>query len=197
MLFTSESGGIDPTPEEIARMEAAEAARTSICEYPGEKLQEMMLNSGVTSYYQEAIYVAHIVRRNIRQKNIIPSVVEHKGIGLASRCLISLGFFEAYMQHLTDRHGYPKPDFYVEAGKKAFFDADKKDVSEHFESWTEFLHETFEAKPVIKGVESAVAYEKIRYHKVFPGHSTFRGHGMLSRGYDLGSLEENPEVSNN
>jgi len=195
MLLTTEGGGLEGSSYEFkaAKKEAGQV----VANYPEERVIAIMSESGIGDF-SEASYVAHSVLVHLRNaRDIIPAVTRHRGFDLASRCLVSLGFFLGYMQHLTDNHGYPSPEFYTNAGKQAFVEEGRRDVSEHFEGWTGYMHYRFEVKheKSEKGLVTPVVYEKVKYHKTFPVSGTWKREGELKSRYELGHLADNsPET---
>lgn len=188
MLFTSEGGG-----DCGERRDKEEV----VANYADERLIALMCGSGIGDF-EESSWVAHAVRSNLRNtKDIIPSVVRHKGFELASRCLVSIGFFKGYMKHLTNNHGYPAPEFYIGVGKTTLIQEGRRDISEHFEDWTGFFHERFRVKTEVKeGVVAPVVYEKVREHKAYPASGTWKGMGPIERNYELGDLGNRTDEEN-
>jgi len=198
MLLTTEGGDLEGSFKEFdaARKEAGQV----VANYPEERVISIMSESGIGDF-SEASYVAHSVLFHLRNaKDIIPAITGHRGFDLASRCLVSLGFFLGYMQHLTDNHGYPSPEFYTNAGKQAFVEDGRRDVSEHFESWTGYMHDRFEVKheKSKNGIAVPVVYDRVKYHKVFPNSGELKREGELKSRYELGHLADNsPEADFN
>ena len=91
----------------------------------------------------ECIYVYGVLKHNLTNKYPFPLITEHKGYDLASRCLVSLGFFYRNMEKRTRYYGTPEPEFYREVGQDTFKKLGRRDVSEHFTSWEGFFQEVF------------------------------------------------------
>jgi hypothetical protein len=137
---------------------------------PKDYILSFCANSNIGNF-REAEEVVDIIFHHLRNtKDIIPAVTEHQGLQLANRGLVSLSFFRDYMLHLHNRYGYPKPDFYIEKSKIEYEGAGKDYLSMHFESWIDFLQETF--KPKLKklkdrGIMAGLVYKTSKFHKSY------------------------------
>ena len=160
-----------------------------LLDYPQERIISMMYESQIGDFV-ESSYVAKSVICTLRSTtDIIPQITKHQGFDLASRCLVSLGFFRDYMTHLTNNHGYPSPDFYVLVGKKTFIQEGRKDISLHFESWMSFLHESFSKEVAKNFLISPSSTENQKHNVTFQDHRQWKAPGFLERGYNLGNFD--------
>jgi hypothetical protein len=115
-----------------------------IWRYPKEQVLALAAQARFASL-DEAFCVGMIINRYMREaKDILPMITRHFGWELASRCLISLGFFREYMENRTRRYNAPSPDFYKERGKDAFRHEGWASIANHFEKWEGFLSDQFE-----------------------------------------------------
>lgn len=170
--------------------ELSDKNKEIIINYPRERLQSIMMEATFTSDTNEACYIANMVLYHIREKDIVPKVTEHSGLPLASRCLVSLGFFRAHMEFLTKHRGYPSPNFYLEVGRDTFISEGKRDVGNHIKNWTDFLDKRFESKIEKKGgIEVPIFYETTSFHKAYDDPRTWKGEGFLKRGYEFDSKD--------
>ncbi len=165
-------------------------------EYPEGQLQGVLFESHIGSYC-EVKYVSNMIISHLRNtKDIIPTVTEHYGLGLASRCFVSLGFFKGYLNHLTKNHGYPNPEFYFRVGQTEFVKAGKVELAEHFQPWLGFLQERFKPKDCDKDkLIPGIIYETIKEHKTYPDRRQWKAPGYLVRGYELGDLKKKDELN--
>ncbi len=108
-----------------------------------EQLMVLLSQASFANNGTECVYVAKIVRRFLMVDEPLPRVAEHQGYDLASRCLVSLGFFPKAIEKRWERYGAPKPEFYREVGKTTFHEIGRADVSENFEKWERFMQEMF------------------------------------------------------
>lgn len=92
---------------------------------------------------EEPVKVGAIIFWGLRQQEILPKVTEFSGLGLGSRCLISLSMFEESLRHLHKFHAAPSPSFYRDIGKATLQTESFEEVSHNFDRWTEFIHERF------------------------------------------------------
>ena len=114
-----------------------------IWRYPKEQVLAMAAQARFAQI-DEAFCVGAIINRYMREtKDILPMVTQHYGWELASRCLISLGFFGAYMEQRTRRYNAPSPNFYKARGKEAFRSEGWDSIAKNFEKWLELLAEQF------------------------------------------------------
>ena len=91
----------------------------------------------------ECVYVAGILKYLLPQKKILPYSIDYMGYELASRCLVSLGFFLDAMAKRTKYSGAPEPKYYREIGKQTFDKIGRTDVADNFENWEIFLRDNF------------------------------------------------------
>ncbi len=163
-----------------------------IINYPQERFISLMCESQIGDF-EESGWVAHAVLKNLKNSSdLIPSVAFHSGFDLASKCLVCLGFFPEYMKHLTDKHGYPSPEFYASVGKNIFIQEGRKDISTHFENWTGFFHERFKVElKKQEGIITPIVYERVREHTVYSDHRQWKHPGQLQSRYKLGDLCKN------
>lgn len=118
-----------------------------IWRYPKEQILALAIQANFAGL-DEAFCVGAIVNKYMNEvKDILPMITRHGGWELASRCLISLGFFRAYMERRTRRYNAPSPRFYQERGKAAFRNEGWPNIADHFEKWEQFLAEQFNLFP--------------------------------------------------
>jgi len=87
-------------------------------------LTQLMLLTSLADFSscpQECYDVAEIIIWGIKEKDILPSIVNHRGKDLAYRCLLSLGFHRKALVKKWDRYGAPSPDFYRKIGISTFW----------------------------------------------------------------------------
>ena len=116
-------------------------ANKEILGHPNEQLMALLSLAGFANSEEECVYVYGVVKSHISNPDPFPLVSKHKGYDLASRCLVSLGFFEQQMEKRTIRYQAPKPEFYRNVGAKTFQTIGRNDVSEHFQYWEYFFKE--------------------------------------------------------
>lgn len=92
---------------------------------------------------KEPVEVAAMILYVLNQHDFLPKVTEQHGKELASKCFISLSFFRPALEHLTNRHGAPSPNYYAQVGKLILKKEKMLNVAEHFDRWTLFLAERF------------------------------------------------------
>src|SRR3989344_8296338 len=87
----------DTVRNKIIRQVATEIARTReiLISRPYEQILALMMNADSASE-DEHVFVAGSLRRYMQEPNPLPMVTKHKSLDLASRCLVSLGFFREY-----------------------------------------------------------------------------------------------------
>lgn len=111
--------------------------------YPYEQIMAITLQAKF-AVDEEAITVAGFIKTHMRNpKNLFPRVSEYEGLALASRCLISLGFFREHMEKMTRTRAAPPPSFYEESGIYPFFKCGYEKLSNNFCNWEEFLQNEF------------------------------------------------------
>jgi hypothetical protein len=144
--------------------------------YPRDQLLNMLFEAGIGKD-EEVYYVSNIILSHLRNtSDILPLVTEHQGLNLASRSLVSLGFFPAYLEHLNRFHGFPKPGFYFEVCKSEFFKAGKIDLSLHLRDWIYYFNNRF-------------SFQQENKHLILESEEKVKT-GMLSRGYSFGDLKK-------
>lgn len=92
---------------------------------------------------KEPVEVAAMIFYVLNQHDFLPKVTEQQGKELASKCFVSVSLFRPALEHLTNRHGAPSPDYYAQVGKLILKKEKMLNVSEHFDKWTSFLCERF------------------------------------------------------
>ena len=92
---------------------------------------------------EECVFVASVFFHLMRASDVLPMAMEHHGLELANRCLVSLSLFYDAMEKRWQRHGSPAPDFYRKAGKRAFAAEEKRAIADHFEKWEAYCGEVF------------------------------------------------------
>ena len=165
-----------------------------IIQNPEEELTLMMLNAGIGDTL-ESLYVANTISDHFRNtKDIIPMITEHRGLALASRCLVSVGFFRDRLNHLTNFRGNPSPGFYSRVGVSEYIRADKPELAEHFYEWTDFMYETFKKKcgefenDEKNLVQPATAYSTSVFHKAYQDQRAWKAPGKLENEHILTNL---------
>ncbi len=114
-----------------------------IWRYPKEQVLALAVQAKFAAL-EEAFCVGSIINTYMREvTDILPMITRHCGWELASRCLISLGFFKDFMERRTRRYNAPSPGFYKEKGKEAFRNEGWPVIADHFEKWEDFLAEQF------------------------------------------------------
>lgn len=114
-----------------------------IWRYPKEQVLALAAQAKFAEI-DEAFCVGAIINKYMREtKDILPMITQHYGWELASRCLISLGFFWAYMEQRTRRFNAPSPNFYKARGREAFRNEGWESIATHFDKWLEFLADQF------------------------------------------------------
>lgn len=109
---------------------------------PFDQLKMVMSASDFADSDDECVDVARLVYRLINKVDVFPLVSCHKGIDLASRCLVSLSLFRRAMMERSRRRAYPSPEFYRNVGIGALLEIDMRSVSSHFDNWSGFVGET-------------------------------------------------------
>ena len=125
-------------------------------------LGKMLLSRGITLYdpfdqlllltsqapfateEEECVLIAKFIYRFIHTKQdetVLPMVTQHRGVDLASRCLISLAMFYKNLEFRHQRYGSPSPTYYRHAGIWNFETSDLEALAAHFRSWELFLNE--------------------------------------------------------
>jgi hypothetical protein len=114
-----------------------------IWRYPREQVLALAAQATFAGM-DEAFCVGAIINKHMREtQDLLPMVTQHHGWELASRCLVSLGFFEPYMQRRSERYNAPSPDFYRARGKEAFRNEGWDSIARNFDQWIAFLSDTF------------------------------------------------------
>jgi hypothetical protein len=114
-----------------------------IWSYPNEQIIAIAMKARFACI-DESFRVGHIVNELMGEtRDLLPKVTKHSGMGLATRCLVSTGFFWDYMETRTKRYGAPSPGFYMDAGRKAFYNSGWENIADNFSKWREFLAEEF------------------------------------------------------
>ncbi len=88
----------------------------------------------------ERVYVAGIFRKRLCDLDILPRITKHKGVQLAEKGLVSLSFFNEYLE---SRYGKPAVRFYRGQSVSRFEGAGRFDVAQNFEAWTEYARNLF------------------------------------------------------
>lgn len=91
----------------------------------------------------ESNKVALIIFSCMKLHNPLPCLIDHHGIELAERSLVSLSFFYKKLEHRWRHKGSPSPETYRNLAKHIFAQHNNEDISEHFEMWESFLSERF------------------------------------------------------
>ncbi|MBI2632033.1 hypothetical protein HYW75_03450 [Candidatus Pacearchaeota archaeon] len=107
----------------ILRQAAIELGDYAGClwKYPYEQIMAITLQAKFADD-EEAITVTGFIKTHMRNpKNLFPKVCEYEGLALASRCLISLGFFKEHMEKMTRIRALPPPSFYDRSWNILFF----------------------------------------------------------------------------
>lgn len=91
----------------------------------------------------ECFYIYGVIKKHFDNPDPFPRISEHSGYELASRCLVSLGFFEKKMELRRNIHASPSPDFYRRIGAQTFYNLGEHDISDHFIYWESFFKERF------------------------------------------------------
>ena len=89
----------------------------------------------------ECVEVARMIYRLIGKKDIFPLISIHRGLELASRCLVCIGLFKKSMVERTKRKSYPTYEFYRRVGIKTLDSIEMEEISNHFDNWTLFIGE--------------------------------------------------------
>lgn len=74
-----------------------------------------------------------------KPKDMIPSLMDDKGLVFSSKCLIALSFRPQKLEHNWKHRGAPSPDFYRQLSKTIYKLYDQTDISAHHEKWEAFL----------------------------------------------------------
>lgn len=159
--------------------------QTLIEKHTKEYLLFLMFDAKIGDDY-EAHYVYDVVWNNLSNNEyIIPQLVKHQGKELADRGLISIGFFREYLSHLTNQHGYPSKEFFAKKCKEEYFSVGQKDLSNHFDDWTDYLHEKFKPKADdTSKLKAASVYDRLLFHKCYPDQRQWKMPGFLKKGMD-------------
>ena len=151
-------------------------------ENPKSQLISMMEESKIGDA-KESKYVGELIWGHMKNiKDILPKITKHVGLQFASRCLVSLGFFKDYMQHLRDTHGAPPLSFYMNAGQIEFISLGEMSLANNMGDWTSYLNERFRVKTEqSEGIAIPTTYETSKYHRSFPGIRGWNLPGFLSK----------------
>ena len=76
-----------------------------------------------------------------KTKAVIPSLIEDRGLGFSSKCLIALSFYPQSLEKRWKYHAAPNPKFYRELSKSIYKTFDQNDIAAHHEHWEAFLGE--------------------------------------------------------
>jgi hypothetical protein len=111
-----------------------------------DQLVSLMTNDFFEYTDEECCQVANLFYRTLRFKRILPLFVDDEGLDLASRCLISLGFFYDALENRSVRYGAPKPEFYRKVGKKVILNMEMKDLHNNFNNWENYFRDNLSNK---------------------------------------------------
>jgi hypothetical protein len=88
--------------------------------------------------YRVAVTVCQFCNKT---KDLLPSILEDRGIMLANKTLVCLSFFSQAMKKRWMYKGAPSPQFYRKLSKTIYESHGQKDISRHHEQWEAFLGE--------------------------------------------------------
>ncbi len=111
---------------------------------PIDVLCMICLSSDFASSDDECYRVAITIFQYLNKpKNILPSLVEDKGLQFASKTLIALSLFHQALEKRWKFHAAPSPSYYRQVSKATFAQYGQNDVSLHHEKWEGFIGENF------------------------------------------------------
>ena len=76
-----------------------------------------------------------------KTNNILPSLIEDRGLLFASKTIIALSFYPQSLEKKWKNQGAPSPSFYRNVSKNIYKNNNQKDISAHHEQWELFLGE--------------------------------------------------------
>jgi hypothetical protein len=104
-------------------------------------LAMICLNQNFTSDTRECLSVSLFVVRGMTNPAPIPTVMENRGLDLASKTLVALSFFKPFMVKRWKQHAAPNPSWYRKASQAEFVRAGYTNLAINHRNWEGFLSE--------------------------------------------------------
>jgi|TARA_Y100000310_G_scaffold345607_1_gene467217 hypothetical protein len=129
-----------------------------ITKYPNEQIMAIVLDQSFADM-DECFYVGNMIIRYMKKglqldkkiseekktsSDILPSLVYQKGIELAEKGFIGLCFFYECLEHKSNRHGAPSPEYFKSVSKTIFVQEGWPTLASNIDNWQDCLHYQFD-----------------------------------------------------
>lgn len=142
---------------EIYKEDLSDSAKISVKKYIGEEvtksdkiilgheLDQLILINSLAPFIQddeEPLTISVMLWYCLKQQDILPSLLEHRGKAFASRSLVSLSLFLGAMKQRHNK-GAPSPEYYQKVAIVYLKQENLNAVSNNFDKWKSFIFERF------------------------------------------------------